>query len=103
VKATTDRPATSPRWFSAWRDTSRGGHGRAAGGSATRGGRSTGTRVWKRSCSRGWTTRRFGQETAGKLSELLDGLPDPDGIDRVTDALIECSTGEEFIERMRMP
>ena len=47
-------------------------------------------------------TRRFGEETAGKLSELLDGLPDPDGIDRVTDALIECSTGEEFIERVRV-
>ena len=47
-------------------------------------------------------TRRFGEETAGKLSKLLDGLPDPDGIDRVTDALIECSTGEEFIERVRM-
>ena len=47
-------------------------------------------------------TRRFGEETAGKLFKLLDGLPDSDGIDRVTDALIECSTGEEFIERVRM-
>lgn len=47
-------------------------------------------------------TRRFGEETARKLSNLLDGLPDSDGIDRVTDALIECSTGEEFIERVRM-
>ncbi len=47
-------------------------------------------------------TRRFGEETAGKLSKLLDGLPDPDGIDRVTDALIECGTGEEFVERVRM-
>ncbi len=47
-------------------------------------------------------TRRFGEETAGKLSELLDGLPDPEGIDRVTDALIECGTGEEFVERVRM-
>ena len=47
-------------------------------------------------------TRRFGEETAGKLSKLLDGLPDPDSIDRVTDALIECGTGEEFVERVRM-
>ncbi len=47
-------------------------------------------------------TRRFGEETAGKLSKLLDGLPDPEGIDRVTDALIECGTGEEFVERVRM-
>ena len=47
-------------------------------------------------------TRRFGEETAGELSKLLDGLPDPDGIDMVTDALIECGTGEEFVERVRM-
>lgn len=47
-------------------------------------------------------TRRFGEETAGELSKLLDGLPDPDGIDRVADALIECGTGEEFVERVRM-
>ena len=46
--------------------------------------------------------RRFGEETAGQLSELLGELSDPDGIDRVTDALIECGTGDEFIERVRM-
>ena len=47
-------------------------------------------------------TRRFGEETAGKLSKLLDGLPGPEEVDRVTDALVECSTGEEFIERVRV-
>ena len=46
-------------------------------------------------------TRRFGEETAGQVSEVLEELPGPDGIDRVTDALFECGTGEEFIERVR--
>lgn len=47
-------------------------------------------------------TRRFGEETAGKLSRLLDQLPGPEDVDRVTDALVECATGDEFIERVRM-
>ncbi len=40
-------------------------------------------------------------ETAGQVSEVLEGLPGPEDIDRVTDAVIECPTGEEFIERVR--
>ena len=44
---------------------------------------------------------RFGEETAGRLSKLLEELSDPEDIDRVTDALLECGTGEEFIERVR--
>ena len=47
------------------------------------------------------TARRFGEKTAGRLSMLLEELTDPEGIDRVTDALVECGTGEEFIERVR--
>ena len=47
-------------------------------------------------------TRRFGEETAGQLSRLLDELPAPEDVDRVTDALVECATGDEFIERVRM-
>ena len=46
--------------------------------------------------------RKFGEETAGQLSKLLDELTGLDSIDRVTDALLECVTGEEFIERVRM-
>ncbi len=46
--------------------------------------------------------RKFGDNTAGQLSELLDDLTGIDNIDRVTDALLECGTGEEFIERMQM-
>ena len=45
--------------------------------------------------------RKFGDTTAGQLAELLDDLTGLDNIDRVTDALIECGTGEEFLERVR--
>ena len=45
--------------------------------------------------------RRFGEETAGRVSEVLTGLRGPDALDRVIDALFECGTGEEFVERLR--
>ena len=44
--------------------------------------------------------RRFGEETAGQFSRLLDELPGSEDVDRVTDALVECATGDEFIERV---
>ena len=47
-------------------------------------------------------TRRFGEETAGRMSRLLDEPPRPEDVDRVTDAMVECATGDEFIERVRM-
>ena len=47
-------------------------------------------------------TRRFGEATAGELSDLLDELTRPEDIDKVTDALIECTTGDDFIERVRI-
>ena len=46
-------------------------------------------------------TRRFGEETAGRLTRLLEELSEPEDIDRVSDALLDCATGEEFIERVR--
>lgn len=54
-----------------------GGHGGAGAGPATEG-RGVGGRKAQR-----------------------EGLPGSDAIDRVTDALFECGTGEEFIERVR--
>ena len=45
---------------------------------------------------------RFGEETAARRANQLEELSGPEGIARVTDALIECGTGEEFIERVRM-
>lgn len=44
--------------------------------------------------------RRFGEETVGRVSGVLAGLPGPDAVDAVTDALFECGTGEEFVERV---
>ncbi len=46
--------------------------------------------------------RKFGEETAGRLSDLLDELSGAEDIDRVTAALLECATGDEFIDRVRM-
>ena len=46
--------------------------------------------------------RKFGEETAGRLSDLLDELSGPEDIDKVTAALLECATGDEFIDRVRM-
>ena len=45
--------------------------------------------------------RRFDEETAGRVSDVIEELPGGEGIDGVTDALFECGTGEEFIERVR--
>ncbi len=44
---------------------------------------------------------RFGEETAQRLAKQLAELSGPEGIDSVTDALFECGTGDEFIERVR--
>ena len=46
--------------------------------------------------------RRFGEEAAGQLAELLTEVSSPEQIDKVIDALLECATGDEFIERVRM-
>ena len=45
--------------------------------------------------------RKFGDDTARRLYELLDDLNSLDDIDWVTDALLKCGTGEEFIEWVR--
>ena len=45
--------------------------------------------------------RRFGEGTAGQVSDAVEELAGNEGIDKVTDALFECGTGDEFIERVR--
>ena len=46
--------------------------------------------------------RRFGEATAGQvLSDAVEELTGNEGIDKVTDALFECGTSDEFIERVR--
>ena len=44
-------------------------------------------------------TQRFGTETAGRLSRLLAGFTDPDRLDGVADAVIDCGGGGEFLAR----
>ncbi len=44
--------------------------------------------------------RRFGAVTADRILPVLEGISDPEGIALVADAVIECRTAEEFIERV---
>ena len=60
-----------------------------------------GAREGARRVLRRLATRRFDEETAGRLAGLLEELSEPEDIDRVSDALLACGTGEEFIERVR--
>ena len=45
--------------------------------------------------------RKFGSETADELSRLLAGLSDPGHVDQVAIAILECSSSEAFIARVR--
>lgn len=44
--------------------------------------------------------RKFGAEAAARLTDHVDELSSHHHVDRFTDALTECSTGEEFIDRV---
>ncbi len=46
-------------------------------------------------------SRKFGSETADELSRLLAGLSDPEHVDHVAIAILECSSSEDFIARVR--
>ena len=65
-------------------------------------GHRVGRREGQKTVLRRQIARRFGEDTAGRVSEVIEGLPGPDAIDRVIDALFECGTGEEFVKRLRM-
>lgn len=43
---------------------------------------------------------KFGVQTAERLSNLLEGLTAREDLDRVSDWIIECTTGEEFLSRV---
>ena len=64
-------------------------------------GRRQGRRQGQAMVLRRQIARRFGEDTARQVSDVIKELPSGEGIDRVTDALFECGTGEEFIERVR--
>ena len=46
-------------------------------------------------------TRKFGPGTSQQLRAILDHISDPDDIAPIADAVIECETAEDFLERVR--
>ncbi len=42
---------------------------------------------------------KFGEETAGRLAELLEAVGDTDRVSRIGRLLVECETGEELIAK----
>lgn len=45
-------------------------------------------------------TRKFGAETAERLSRILEDLADADRIDEVVDAIVDCDNGPELFARV---
>lgn len=77
-------------------DGGAGGHVSARHELSERGAQEGAGRVLRR-----LATRRFGEETAGRLSRLLKEMSGPEDMDKMSDALIDCRCGEEFIDRVR--
>ena len=50
---------------------------------------------------RRFATRKFGAETAERLTRILEGMADADRIDEVVDAIIDCDSGAELFARVR--
>lgn len=44
---------------------------------------------------------KFGTDTAERLSEMLEGVSDPERIARIGDRIILCETGAELLARAR--
>ena len=52
-----------------------------------------------RSLLRQLAVQKFGPEVVGELAALFDQLADPDRVEALAAAVIECDTGAEFIAR----
>ena len=50
---------------------------------------------------RRFATRKFGAETAERLTQILEDMADADRIDEVVDAIIDCDSGAELFARVR--
>lgn len=50
---------------------------------------------------RRFATRKFGTETAERLTRILEGMADADRIDEVFDAIVDCDSGPELFARVR--
>ena len=46
-------------------------------------------------------TRKFGAETAERLTRMLEDMADADRIDEVFDAIVDCDSGAELFARVR--
>ena len=46
-------------------------------------------------------TRKFGAETAERLTRILEDRADADRIDEVVDAIVDCDSGAELFARVR--
>lgn len=44
--------------------------------------------------------RKFGAEVAGVLTELLDRVTDPEVIEELGRALLDCDNAEDFVEQV---
>ena len=58
-------------------------------------------RIRERALVRRLATRKFGAETAERLTRMLEDLADADGIDEVFDAIVDCDSGAELFARVR--
>ena len=54
-----------------------------------------------RSLLRQLAVQKFGPEVVGELATLFDQLTDPDRVEALAAAIIECDTGAEFVARAR--
>ena len=54
----------------------------------------------ERALLRRQTASRFGAETAERLSGVLAGIADPEGLAEVGEWLVRCETGDEFLARV---
>ena len=58
-------------------------------------------RIRERALVQRLATRKFGAETAERLTRILEDRADAERIDEVFDAIIDCDSGAELFARVR--
>ena len=61
-----------------------------------------GGRIRERALLRRLAARKFGTETAERLTRMLEDIADADRIDEVFDAIVDCDSGAELFARVRV-
>ena len=59
-------------------------------------------RIRERALVRRLAARKFGAETADRLTLILENRADADRIDEVLDAIVDCDSGAELFARVRV-